>query len=114
MEYNSAFGAERAVVVPYATEHTWSAPAAQQFRYFGASLKAVQRLAIRKGYRLVAIDPDSANAFCLDDGAAPHVPGIESEELFRSQRKYAAAELRETVDIFTALEREGLTLLEVQ
>jgi hypothetical protein len=114
MEYNSAFGPERAVVVPYDDANTWAAPAAQEHRYFGASLKAVQRLAIRKGYRLVAIDPDSANAFCLDDGAAPHIPGIEPEELFRSQRKYAAAELREPVDVFTTLKREGLPLLDVE
>jgi hypothetical protein len=114
VEYNSAFGAERSVVVPYDDANTWAAPAAQEHRYFGASLKAVQRLARRKGYRLVAIDPDSANAFCLRDDVAPHIPGIESAELFRAQRKYAAAELRGGGDIFDTIERERLPLLEVE
>jgi hypothetical protein len=114
MEYNSAFGAERAVVVPYDDANTWAAPAAQEHRYFGASLKAVQRLAIRKGYRLVAIDPDSANAFCLRSDVAPHIPGIEADELFRAQRKYAAAELRGTSNLFATIERERLPLLEVE
>jgi hypothetical protein len=113
LEYNSAFGADRAVVVPYDPAHDWAAPAAQRLRYFGASLRAVQHLAISKGYRLVAVDPDSANAFCLRNDAAPHVPAIDAKELFRTQDKYFAAAVRSETDLFAVIEAEGLPLIDV-
>lgn len=112
VEYNSAFGGERAVVVPYEPGRVWDADARDE-RYFGASLRAVQQLGLDKGYRLVAIEPDSANAFFLRSDVAPAIPAADAGALFRPQRKYRKAELAQAHDVFTELQAQKLPLLDV-
>lgn len=62
VEYNPRFGAERAVTIPYDAEWT-------RFKvhysgiYFGASIKALEKLGMRKGYALVAVNQTGANLF---------------------------------------------------
>jgi hypothetical protein len=62
VEYNSAYGADAAVTIPYA-------PAFRRLEahysglYFGASLAGLQRLAEGKGYALVGCGASGANAF---------------------------------------------------
>jgi len=62
IEYNAAWGAEHAVVVPYdATfdRHEHGGP----LKYYGASLAAVIRLATEKGYRFLTTEPRGVNAY---------------------------------------------------
>jgi hypothetical protein len=85
LEYNSMFGPDRSVTVPYDEQfdrhrhHTM---------YYGASLTALTRLAARKGFRLVAVEPTGVNAFFLRDGLAPHIPACEPRRAFRLLEKY--------------------------
>jgi hypothetical protein len=62
IEYNSLFGAKAAVCVPY--DPTFTQRSAHHSRlYFGASLGALDHLATRKGYSLVAGNRAGCNAF---------------------------------------------------
>ncbi|MGE0443856.1 MAG: hypothetical protein AB7P99_01410 [Vicinamibacterales bacterium] len=112
VEYNAVFGAERAVVVPYQAGRQWDA-AARDHRYYGASLRAMQRLGVRKGYRLVAIEPDSANALLLRDDVAGGVPAVDPAAVFRPQRKYRKDEQRRADDIFAVCATRQLPLIDV-
>jgi predicted O-methyltransferase YrrM len=78
VEYNAGFGGERAVTVPK-DQPLAGAPKA----YRGASLPALEKLARRKGYRLVVCDPTGTNAFFLRHDIAPGVPGVSVAQAFR-------------------------------
>ena len=78
VEYNAAFGPDRAVTIPR-QQPLHGAPKA----YRGASLSALERLAARKGYRLVACDPSGTNAFFLRRDVAVEVPGVSARQAFR-------------------------------
>lgn len=112
IEYNSVFGGERAVVVPYTAGRQWDA-AASEHRYFGASLKAIERLARDKGYRLVAIEADSANAFLVRADVAGSIPATPAEQLFRPQRKYLKDDLRRSADACATFASLNLPLIDV-
>jgi len=109
LEYNSMFGAERAVTVPYdesfdrRRHHTM---------YYGCSLAAWTRLAARKGYRLVAVEPAGINAFFLRNDLATHIPACDPRTAYRILEKHdvliAAGE-----DVFAYAKREGLPLVEI-
>jgi hypothetical protein len=79
VECNLLFGPDHAVVVPYDPEF-------ERHRlksiYFGASLAALAVLAKRKGYRLVAMEPGSPNAYFLRDDVGSHIPGCEPRALW--------------------------------
>ena len=62
MEYNSVFGAERAIVVPYRKDFDRT-KAHHSNLYYGASLAAMEHLARRKGYALVGSNIAGNNAF---------------------------------------------------
>jgi hypothetical protein len=76
VEYNSTFGRDRAVSVPYDpafrrdTAH-WS------WLYFGASLTAIAHVATKRGYRLVGSNRAGNNAFFVRDDVARDLPGFE-------------------------------------
>lgn len=109
LEYNSMFGPDRAVTVPYDPRfdrhqhHTM---------YYGASLTAQTRLSLRKGYRLVAVEPTGVNAFFLRNDLAPHIPACEPSRAFRLLEKYDVA-MRRGTDIFKYVAQAGLELVEV-
>lgn len=74
MEYNAVFGPDLSVTVPYQ-------PYFNRFDYhpdgyyFGASLRALEKLAAAKGYRLLGVDRTGMNAFFLENSiAAPSLP----------------------------------------
>jgi len=69
VEYNSAFGAEHAVTVPYDAAFTATA-AHPSGQYFGASLAALEHLARAKGYRLVGATSQGVNAFFVREDVA--------------------------------------------
>lgn len=62
MEFNSIFGADLAVTVPYRADFDYGAAHYSKL-YFGASLAATNEVANRKGYRLVAVESHGTNAF---------------------------------------------------
>jgi hypothetical protein len=109
LEYNSLFGPERAVTVPYDESFDRSR---QYAMYYGASLGAWTKLAARKGYRLVAVEPAGINAFFLRNDLAPHIPACDPATAYRIMERHdvmmAAGE-----DIFAFAARRGLPLVEI-
>lgn len=109
LEYNSMFGPTRAVTVPYDAEfdrhrhHTL---------YYGASLTAWTRLAARKGYRLVAVEPAGINAFFLRNDLASHIPPCDAAHAYRIQEKHDIL-MAGGEDVFAYAAREGLSLVEI-
>lgn len=109
LEYNSMFGPDRAVTVPYDPQfdrhrhHTM---------YYGASLTALARLSARKGFRLVAVEPTGVNAFFLRHDLAPHIPACEPRRAFRLLEKYDVM-MQQGEDVFRYVEEARLPLVEV-
>lgn len=86
IEYNASFGPARAVTVPYDPDFRRYAAHSSGF-YYGASLAALERLGMRRGYRLVATDPSGVNAFFLrGDLAAAEIPTLSAAQAFRPNR----------------------------
>lgn len=113
VEYNSFFGPERAVVVPYDEGFERRAVEVMKGSYYGASLRALAILATKIGYRLVAVEPRGTNAYFLRNDLAPHVPEIDPHDNFRLLNKYAAA-IVGGFDVYTTIAQEGLPLVDVE
>jgi len=62
IEYNAVFGPDRAITIPYAPDFTRQA-AHHSWLYFGASLRALCRLAEAKGYAFVGCNSAGNNAY---------------------------------------------------
>ena len=110
LEYNSMFGAERSVTVPYDPKfdrHNYHTA------YYGASLAALTRLSARKGYRLVAVEPTGVNAFFLRNDLATHIPACEPARAFRLLEKYDVL-MEQGEDVYRYVEREKVPLVEIQ
>jgi hypothetical protein len=109
LEYNSIFGANRAVTVPYNPKfdrhehHTM---------YHGASLAALAQLSARKGYRLVAVEPTGVNAFFLRADVAPHIPACDPRRAFRMLEKNDIL-IEGGTDVFRYVEEHHLALVDV-
>lgn len=68
VEYNSAFGPDRAVTVPYEPAFDYR-KAHETHLYYGASVRAWRTLLEARGYRFVTVDSNGVNAFFLDPTA---------------------------------------------
>jgi hypothetical protein len=84
-EYNSVFGAEAAVTVPYDPafvrgERHWS------WLYWGASLAALTRLADRKGYALVGGNRAGNNAFYVRRDVLGDLPEVSVQDAYAPSR----------------------------
>jgi hypothetical protein len=80
-EYNSLFGATRAVTVPY--DPTFSRGDAHfSHLYFGASLQALCRLAAAKGYAFVGCNSKGTNAFFVRNDVAQAIQKSSPAEGF--------------------------------
>jgi len=109
LEYNSMFGPDQAVTVPYDAQfdrHT------HHTMYYGASLTALTRLSARKGYRLVAVEPTGINAFFLRDDLAPHIPACDPHRAYRILEKHDVM-LKAGDDVYRYAAKEGLALVDV-
>lgn len=83
IEYNAGIGPELSWTVPYDPEFERFAKHPSGF-FHGASLKAMESLGSRKGYRLVGCDSTGTNAFFLrDDIEAPDLPTLTAAEAYR-------------------------------
>jgi hypothetical protein len=64
LEYNSVFGMEKAITVPYNSE--FNRPKAHfNNLYWGASLKALYNLSINKGYEFIGCNSSGNNAYFI-------------------------------------------------
>ena len=93
VEYNSLFGPDRAVTIPYDARFDRTR-AHHSNLYFGASLGALARLAEAKGYRLVGSNSAGNNAYFVraDVTEAPPAPSVAEayvESRYRESRDEA-------------------------
>lgn len=89
-EYNSVFGKERALTVPYKPDFVRSV-AHYSHLYFGASLKALCMLGEEKGYSLVGCNTFGNNAYFVRKDRLGELKALSVEEgyvasLFRESR----------------------------
>jgi hypothetical protein len=78
-EYNSVFGAKRAVTIPYNSDF-YRTSAHYSNLYFGASLPALYHLAVRKGYVFVGCTKAGNDAFFVRKDVAQGVKTMTLEE----------------------------------
>lgn len=83
LEYNSTFGPEAAVTIPYDREYDVRLMKGLDKTYFGASLSAFARLGARKGYRLIGTDTSGANAVFLRKDVGPQFAARTPKDVFR-------------------------------
>lgn len=67
VEYNSAFGPERAATVPYTAGFDYLGAHPSRL-YYGASVMAWRRLFEERGYQFVTVESRGVNAFFVDPG----------------------------------------------
>ena len=106
VEFNPAFGSNRAVTVQYDPAFDRAAFKPVTPFYYGASLAAFTRLGRRKGYRLALVEPRGANAYFLRDDVAGDIPAARPERVHPDPGLDAAP-------LFDLLAREGLPLVDV-
>jgi hypothetical protein len=109
LEYNSSFGPDRAVTIPYDPQFSRRR---HHSMYYGASLAALTRASHRRGYRLVAVEPTGVNAFFLRNDLAPHIPACEPARAYRLLEKYDVL-LQQGQDVFRYATESGLALVDV-
>ncbi len=107
VEYNAWFGPDRAVVVPYAPK--FRRRKTVEWRYYGASLTALTRLAARKGYRLILTEPRGVNAYFLRTDVCPALQAQEPSFVFGAGESYLAP----GGDIFASVAAAGLPLIDL-
>lgn len=73
VEYNSLFGAERAITVPYDPEFDRTKKHFSNL-YFGASLAALHHLATERGYSLIGSNSAGINAFFVRNDQLHNCP----------------------------------------
>lgn len=83
-EYNSAFGPEQAVTIPYKSDFNRKT-AHPSCLYYGVSVQALRTLMGEFGYRFVTVDSNGVNAFFVH-------PEYFSEEFLSSLKGLAFAE----------------------
>lgn len=79
IEYNSLFGAERSISVPYRPDFVRE-QAHYSYLYFGASLRALYNLALEKGYAFVGCNQAGNNAYFVKQEKLNGIPELSVEE----------------------------------
>ena len=79
IEYNAAYGQRLSFTVPYSPDFAWD-----ETSYFGASLKALEKLGSEKGYSLVACDYIGTNGYFVRDDLVAN----KFREPFTSENHY--------------------------
>lgn len=90
-EYNSLFGPDLAVSVPYRADF-YRLNAHHSGQYWGASLAALEFLADKKGYRLIGCNAAGNNCYFVKKTAGPEFPTLTPKEA------YVAAKWRDARD----------------
>ena len=108
MEYNSLFGPRRSVTLPNVPP-----PDSRPKGYSGASLTALEKVAARKGYRLVICEEKGVNAFFLRNDVAPSIPGLKAHQAYRAWVDRLGTTRTKDIDVFALCEEHKLPLVEV-
>ena len=117
IEYNPRFGKERAVTIPY--DSGWT-----RFKvhysgcYFGASIKALEKLGNKKGYALVAVNQTGANLFFVKrELLNDKVKATTADEAYVSNKYHDSRDIHGRLDFKRGEEEQellkGLPLVEV-
>ncbi|MBA2945193.1 hypothetical protein [Streptomyces himalayensis] len=85
IEYNSVFGPDNAVTVPYDPEFV-SSEAHHSLQFYGASLSALHHLGVARGYRLVGVGSNGVNAFFVRNDVAGHLWDLSPSQAFVRSR----------------------------
>lgn len=93
LEYNSVFGPERNITVPYREDFLRTA-AHYSNLFFGASLGALTKLSNEKGYKLIGCNSAGNNAYYLREDK---LNGLVSEVPL--EHGYVASKMRESRDL---------------
>ena len=109
LEYNSMYGPDRAVTIPYQSDFDRRR---HHSMYYGASLAAMTRLSARKGYRLVAVEPAGVNAFFLRHDVAVHIPACDPSRAYRLLEKYDVL-MQNGEDVFRYAADNRLELVDI-
>ena len=101
VEYNSRFGPERAVTVPYDPEF-FRTTAHYSNIYYGASLAALCLLGKRKGYSFVGCNTAGSNAFFVREELRPAgLPELTPEAGFVPSQVRESCDVRGTLTFLT-------------
>jgi len=88
IEYNAGIGSALSWTVPYDPEFERYARHPSGF-FHGASLRALESLGVKKGYRLAGCDSTGTNAFFLrEDVGTPVLPTLTAAEAYRPHRNW--------------------------
>jgi len=106
VEYNSAFGPEKSITVPYSAEFNMLSTD-HPYLYYGVSLKAWQKLLSDFGYHFITVETNGVNAFFVrpNDFVSDflkNVQGIEFREnmhQLRLFRKYWEAQFEKIQEL---------------
>jgi hypothetical protein len=98
VEYNASYGSSLSWTMKYNPEHVWAGGNG----YYGASLKALEKLGTEKGYTLVGVDFMGVNAFFVrNDLVGDRFPGPHtSEAMFQPFRRGVASMLKGKAPVF--------------
>ena len=88
IEYNSGIGSKYSWTIPYNKEFERFSAHPSGF-FAGASIKALESLGEKKGYRLVGCDTTGTNAFFLrNDLGNNQIPTLKASEAFRPHQNW--------------------------
>ncbi len=92
VEYNSAFGSEQVLTIPYCPNFYYVS-AHSSGLYYGVSIAAWKKLFLENGYKFVAVDSRGVNAFFIDpsffDGEfVANISGCHFQENFYQFQKF--------------------------
>lgn len=109
VEYNSTFGPEAAVTVPYDRGFRRAA-AHYSHLYWGASLAGLDRVAGSKGYRLVGGNSAGNNAFWVREDVAGDIPAVTVADAYAPSR-FRESRARDGSLSYVGDHRERLALM---
>lgn len=116
VEYNSAFGNERAITIPYDPAFI-SSKAHYSRIYYGVSIKALDHLAAKKGYTFVGCNSSGINAyFVRNDYADRLVNAIERKEfvaaaLKQNRNEDGSLSYKKDVEIIKTIHKEVINVI---
>lgn len=82
VEYNSIFGCDRAITIPYKDDFIRTQSHYSNL-YYGASLPALFHLAQQKGYQLIACNSNGNNAYFVRADKMKKLKALEPSQAFR-------------------------------
>lgn len=104
IEYNSVFGVERAITIPYAQNFN-RAQAHPSNLYFGASLLALCDLAQSKGYVLVGCNSHGNNAYFVRSDKVGALTPVDPKEGYRLSKFRESRDSQGNLSYVSGIER---------